>query len=512
MTSPPIVFKHLVITGGTTQENPPRGPAGDVRAWDIHTGQLAWTFRSVPQPGERFGETWAGDSAQNRSGVNVWGFFTVDAARGIVYMPFGAPSVDQYGGDRAGDNLFGTSLVAANAETGEYLWHFQLTHHDIWDADLAAAPVLLDVTRAGKTIPAVAVVSKQGLLFLLDRTTGKPIDGVEERPVPASEVPLERAAKTQPFPTVAAAAVAHEHGRRRRRDRHPGDRGGLPQADGGRAARRTVPAARLQSAARAVPRQPRRRQLGRHCRHSPELGYLFVNTNELGQMSGLMARPEGATGPAAAKGQGNRVDPGGPYEGVAGGGRFSIRNANDPQQLPCQQPPWGQLTAVDMKTGRFAWRVPLGVTDSLPPELQKTGRPGNGGTIVTARRAGVRRRDRRRALPRLRRAHRQGAVDVHAAGRGAGDADHLSRPRRPAVRRHHRDGRRLLRQPGDRRQRDGVRAAARGQDRQSGEGKRGWTRTPASQPVRRAASASMARRASRPTSSSSCTSTSPHPS
>jgi len=382
LTSPPKIFQHLVITGGTTQENPPHGPAGDVRAWDMHTGKLAWTFRSVPQAGERFGDTWAGDSGRNRSGVNVWGFFSVDTARGIVYMPFGAPSVDQYGGDRAGDNLFGNSLVAANAETGAYLWHFQLTHHDVWDADLAAAPVLLDVTRAGRTIPAIAVVSKQGLLFVLDRTTGTPIDPVEERPVPASEVPLERAAKTQPFPlatpplarmSMAAADVATvtpaiEAGCRkllegvqlggpylppafnRLRVQFPGNHGGVNW--GGLS-------------------------------YSPELGYLFVNTNELGQLSGLAARPEGATGPAAAKGQGNRVDPGGPYEGVAGGGRFSIRNGNDPQQLPCQQPPWGQLTAVDMKTGRFAWRVPLGVTDSLPPDLQKTGRPGNGGTIVT---------------------------------------------------------------------------------------------------------------------------------
>ena len=460
LTSPPNVFKHLVITGGTTQENPPRGPAGDVRAWDMHTGKLAWTFRSVPQPGERFGETWAGDSARNRSGVNVWGFFSVDTARGIVYMPFGAPSVDQYGGDRAGDNLFGTSLVAANAETGAYLWHFQLTHHDIWDADLAAAPVLLDVTRAGKTIPAVAVVSKQGLLFLLDRTTGKPIDAVEERPVPASEVPLERAAKTQPFPLVTPPLSRMSMAAARRRDRHAGDRGGLPEADGGRAARRTVPAARLQSPARAVPRQPRRRQLGRHVvlarARLPVRQHQRARTDLRPDARG----PEGATGPAAAKGQGNRVDPGGPYEGVAGGGRFSIRNANDPQQLPCQQPPWGQLTAVDMKTGRFAWRVPLGVTDSLPPDLQKTGRPGNGGTIVTRGGLVFVGATDDGAVPRLRRAHRQGAVDVHAAGGGAGDADHLSRRGRPAIRRHHVDRRRLLRQSGDRRQRHGVRAAA----------------------------------------------------
>lgn len=196
LTTPPIVYKNLVITGGTTQENPPLGPAGDVRAWDLHTGKLVWTFHSVPREGEKFNDTWAGDSWKDRTGVNVWGFITVDAARGIVYMPFGAPSVDQYGGDRHGDNLFSTSLVAADAKTGKYLWHFQITHHDIWDADLTAAPVLLDV----KKTPAVAVVSKVGLLFLLDRVTGKPIYGVEERPVLQSAVPLEKTSKTQPFP------------------------------------------------------------------------------------------------------------------------------------------------------------------------------------------------------------------------------------------------------------------------------------------------------------------------
>ena len=153
-----------------------------------------------PSAGEKYNDTWAGDSWKNRSGVNVWGFLTVDEQRGIVYMPFGAPSVDQYGGDRAGDNLFSTSLVAADANTGKYLWHFQVVHHDIWDADMTGAPALIDVKQGGKTIPAVVAMDKVGMVFLLDRVTGKPIYGVEERPVPASEVPLERASKTQPFP------------------------------------------------------------------------------------------------------------------------------------------------------------------------------------------------------------------------------------------------------------------------------------------------------------------------
>ena len=379
LSSPPVVYKNLVITGGTTQENPPRGPAGDVRAWDMHTGKLAWTFHSIPRAGEKYNETWAGDSWKNRSGVNVWGFMTVDAQRGIVYMPFGAPSVDQYGGDREGDNLFGTSLVAADANTGKYLWHFQIVHHDIWDADVANAPALIDVKRGGRTIPAVVGLGKNGLLFLLDRVTGKPIYGVEERPVPQSEVPLERAAKTQPFPlkppplsrmTMTAADIATV----------------TPELEA--SCRKLIEG--MQLGGPYLPPWYNRLRVqfpGNHgganwggTSFNPQLGYLFVNTNELGQVTGLRDRDPKDTGPARGDGQGHRVDPDGPYQGVPGGGRFKDNDLN----MMCQQPPWGQLTAVNVNTGEFAWRVPLGITESLPPDKQKTGRPGNGGTIATA--------------------------------------------------------------------------------------------------------------------------------
>jgi len=377
LSSPPVTYRNVVITGGRTQENPPQGPAGDVRAWDMHTGKLVWTFRSIPLAGEKYNDTWGSDSWKNRTGVNVWGFITVDAERGIVYMPFGAPSVDQYGGDRPGDNLFGNSLVAADARTGKYLWHFQMVHHDIWDADPSGAPVLMDVRQGGKTIPAVGVMGKPGLLFIFDRVTGKPIYGVEERPVPPSEVPLERAAKTQPFPVkppplsrmtltpadIATVTPEHEaacrklleglqiggpylpQGYKRLRVQFPGNHGGVNW--GGTS-------------------------------FNPQLGYLFVNTNEFGQMAGMTDRDPSATGPAQAAGQGNRLHPSAPYEGVPGGGRFAAMG------MPCQQPPWAQLTAVNVNTGEFAWRVPLGITESLPPEKQNTGRPGNGGTIATA--------------------------------------------------------------------------------------------------------------------------------
>ncbi len=381
LSSPPIVYKNLVITGGTTQENPPKGPAGDVRAWNMETGKLAWTFHSIPRAGEKYNDTWAGDSWKNRSGVNVWGFMTVDVQRGIVYIPFGAPSVDQYGGDRAGDNLFSTSLVAADANTGKYLWHFQVVHHDIWDADMTGAPALIDVKQGGKTIPAVAAINKVGLLFLLDRVTGKPIYGVEERPVPQSEVPLERASKTQPFPlkppplarmTMRASDIATV----------------TPELEA--ACKELIQGVQLGGPYLPVSYNHLRVQFpGNHggvnwfgTSFNPELGYLFINTNELGQLSGVKDHDPKA-GRAMGDGPGNRVDPDGVYEGVAGGGRFSIPG-KDSQQLPCQQPPWGQLTAVNVNTGEFVWRVPLGITESLPPEKQKTGRPGNGGTIATA--------------------------------------------------------------------------------------------------------------------------------
>lgn len=381
LSSPPVVYKNLVITGGTTQEVPALGPAGDVRAWDMHTGKLVWTFHSIPGPGEKYHDTWAGDSWKNRSGVNVWGFMTVDAQRGIVYMPFGAPSVDQYGGDRVGDNLFGTSLVAADANTGKYLWHFQVVHHDIWDGDMTGAAALIDVKQGGKTIPAVAAINKLGMLFLLDRVTGKPIYGVEERPVPASEVPLERASKTQPFPlkppplvrmSMSAADIATV----------------TPELEA--ACKKLIEG--VQMGGPYLPPGYNRLRVqfpGNHggvnwfgTSFNPQLGYLFVNTNELGQLSGLKDH-DPATGIARAQGVGNRVVPDGPYEGVPGGGRFSVPGPTS-QQLPCQQPPWGELTAVNVNTGEFAWRVPLGVTDSLPAGKQNTGRPGNGGTIATA--------------------------------------------------------------------------------------------------------------------------------
>ena len=369
LPSPPVVYKNLVITGAGPGEGEGGtggglGPAGDTRAWDIHTGKLVWTFHSVPRPGEKGHDTWSGESWKQRSGVNVWGYMTIDQERGIVYMPFGAPNYDRVGTDRPGDNLFGTSIVAVDATTGKLLWYFQAVHHDIWDYDTEAPPTLIDVHRDGKTIPAVVIVNKTGLLFVLNRVTGEPVFPVVERPVPRSDVPGEHVSPTQPFPVTpeplapmkvelyhdlpehAAWCKAYVENTRmllaqqpytppafnRYSLNLPGTHGGVNYAGGA---------------------------------FDPELGLFLVNVNNLGQPMRIVAD------------EGGGYTNSGQYAGTA---RFW-----DPENhLPCTEPPWGELVAVNVNSGKIAWRSVLGVSDNLPAGKQHTGRPGLGGPMTTA--------------------------------------------------------------------------------------------------------------------------------
>ena len=199
MTSPGIVYKDLIIVGGRNPETHP-SPPGDIRAFDVRTGELRWRFRTIPHPGEFGYETWPKDAWQRAGAANNWAGMSLDANRGIVYAPTGSPVFDFYGADRLGDDLFADTLLALDAQTGKRLWHFQGVHHDIWDRDFPSPPALVSVKRNGKRIDAVAQTTKQGFLFLFDRITGKPLFPIEERSFPASTIPGEVTAASQPVP------------------------------------------------------------------------------------------------------------------------------------------------------------------------------------------------------------------------------------------------------------------------------------------------------------------------
>src|SRR5919108_1290466 len=199
-SNPGKVFENLIILGSAAGENY-MAPPGDLRAFDVVTGALVWQFHTVPHPGEFGYETWPKDAWRYIGGVNTWGEITVDSARGIAYFPLGSPTYDFYGADRHGANLFGTSLLALDARTGKRLWHFQMVHHDLWDYDNTAAPQLATIRRAGRPIDVVAQAGKTGFLYVFDRVTGEPIWPIEERRVPPSDIPGERAWPTQPLPT-----------------------------------------------------------------------------------------------------------------------------------------------------------------------------------------------------------------------------------------------------------------------------------------------------------------------
>ena len=199
LTTPGIVYKDLIIVGGRLQDLY-GSPPGYIRAYDCRTGELVWTFHTIPLPGEPGYETWPKEAYKTAGGVNNWAGMSLDSERDMVFISLGSPSYDFYGADRLGENLYGNCVLALKASTGEYVWHYQTVHHDIWDYDLPAPPNLVTLNRDGKKIDAVAQITKQGFVFVLDRETGESLFPVEERKVPPSYMPGEEAWPTQPFP------------------------------------------------------------------------------------------------------------------------------------------------------------------------------------------------------------------------------------------------------------------------------------------------------------------------
>jgi len=361
VTSPPAIYQDLVITGAAVPEYPSKGPSGQVRAFDVRSGKLAWTFHTIPRPGEAGHESWEGDAWKERTGANVWSIMSVDLERGLVFLPIGSASYDFYGADRKGVDLFSNSLVALDAASGKLVWYYQMVHHDIWDYDMPAQPVLITVRRDSRDIPAIAQLTKMGFVFILDRLTGKPLFPVEERPVPNSDVPGEAAWPTQPSPVKPPplvrqsfsegdlSTVTPESNRYCAQLFHSLESHGM-YTPYGRKLTLVVPGT-LGGANWSGASFDR------------ASGYLFVNANEVGAVGAM--EPQAADAPVRYR----RASKEGEYA------RFW-----DEHQWPCQKPPWGTLNAVDVNKGEIVWKVPIGVVDGLKTT---TGTPNLGGSIVT---------------------------------------------------------------------------------------------------------------------------------
>ena len=365
VTSPPAIYKDLIIVGSEVQEFPSKGPSGEVRAFNVMTGKLVWTFHTIAQPGEFGHDTWEGDSWKDRSGTNVWGAISVDVKNGLVFLPVCSPSYDFYGADRKGKTLFANSLVAVKADTGKMVWYYQLVHHDIWDIDIPSQPVLVTLHRDGKEIPAVVVVGKTGLVFVFNRLTGKHVYPIEERPVPQSHVPGESTWPTQPYPAVIPPLATTLVTRDDISNVTPESHKYCMENFGSSLPARIFNPWGLDLTV-IIPGTMGGTDWG-SVSFDPQSGYMFANSTNLGSIGQMKAQPAGS--PEA-------------YEKTSKWGSYA--RFVDDNHYPCQKPPWGTMNAVDLNTGKIAWTVTLGVVDALAAKgVPQTGIYNLGGSIVT---------------------------------------------------------------------------------------------------------------------------------
>jgi quinoprotein glucose dehydrogenase len=361
ITSPPTVVGDNVIVGSSIADITRRiQPSGAVRAFDARTGALVWRFNTIPKPGEVGNETWEDESWKENGGANVWSTITADLERGLVFLPVSSAGPDPYGGDRKGANLFSDSVVALDAKTGKYVWHFQTVHHDLWDYDLAAPPILVRIRQDGRDVDAVAQATKTGFIFLLDRETGKPIFPVEEKSVPQSDVPGEKSWPTQPFPTKPDALVPQRL-----------TEADLWDADQKRFAKCRDKLSKLRNEGIFTPPSERGSILYPYPAgganwsggaFDPKSGILYVPVNNLVVTVQLKKLPD-----SNFKNTDGKIM----HTGLSGlwwvltgkgtGLRYWMdRKLFAEDDAPCNRPPWGWMVAVDLNRGEIIWREPVG--------------------------------------------------------------------------------------------------------------------------------------------------------
>jgi quinoprotein glucose dehydrogenase len=383
ITSPPAVIGGAVVVGSSIADN--RGvelERGVVRAYDARAGKLLWSWDPIPKKAnDPARKTWEGESANSTGAANAWSIISADAELGLVFVPTSSPSPDFYGGERKGDNRYANSVVALRAATGAVVWSFQVVHHDLWDYDVPAQPMLINLKRNGRVVPVVAVGTKMGMVFILDRRNGKPIFPVEERPVPQTTVKGEQTSATQPFPTLPRPLVPHRL--------RPEDAWGLTDKDR-EACREKISSLRSEGVYTppslegtvAIPGNAGGMNWS-GMSFDPVRQLLIANTINLPFLVKLIPRAEFDA--MRETGAVNRLK--GEFGRQTGAPYAMYREPlMSPSGTPCVAPPWGKLTAVDLNTGEIRWDSPLGRIPQLAlfPKSSEFGSPNFGGSMVTA--------------------------------------------------------------------------------------------------------------------------------